>query len=64
LDGWGIDSSKNFIDMLYEYMENIKEDLGEFDEFYNIKYLYKDKRQLELFSDEDFELSEDEQREA
>jgi len=49
LDGWGIDSSRNFTDMLYEYMENIKEDLGEFDEFYNIKYLYKDKRQLELF---------------
>ena len=40
--------------MLYEYMENIKEDLGEFDEFYNIEYSYFDKRQPELFSDEDF----------
>jgi hypothetical protein len=53
LDVWGTDSSLNFIDMLYEYMENIIEDVGEFDELYNIEYSYTDKRQLELFSDED-----------
>jgi len=64
LDGWDADSSLNFIDMLYEYMENIIEDVGEFDEFYNIKYSYTDNRQLELFSDEDFKLSEEEQKEA
>ena len=53
LDVWGTASSSNFIDMLYKYMENIIEDIGEFDELYNIEYSYTDKRQLELFSDED-----------
>jgi len=31
---------------------------------YRIQYSYSDDRQQELFSNEDFELSEDEQREA
>jgi hypothetical protein len=40
--------------VLYDYINMLKDD-GLLDESDNIEYYYTDKRQLELFSDEDFE---------
>lgn len=52
-----------FEDLIYDYMVSMQED-GLFNEIDNVSYLYSNKRQQELFSDEDFELSEEEQREV